>query len=286
MPELPEVETIVRSLRAPYNQKGVAEQALNARQGVVGRIISGSTVLWERTLAEPSLEEFLERIRSQPIRAVERRGKFIVLPLDEDTLLIHLRMSGDLRVENGSAPVQNHDRLLIDFTDGDRLVFNDTRKFGRVWLVKDIQSVVGGLGPEPFDDSFNGSVLYERLKNSSRAIKTLLLDQTMIAGIGNIYSDEALHRAGLHPLLPGRELDPSQSERLLFSIRETLAEGILRNGASFDWVYRGGDFQNHFRVYQRTGEPCLVCGTKIERQVINQRSSHYCPKCQPLIKRS
>jgi formamidopyrimidine-DNA glycosylase len=103
--------------------------------------------------------------------------------------------------------------------------------------------------------------------------------------VGNIYSDEALHRARLHPALPGKQVTIEQAQELLSAIRETLAEGIARNGASIDWVYRGGDFQNHFRVYQRTGEPCPVCGTKIERRIMNQRSSHFCPRCQPLVEK-
>jgi formamidopyrimidine-DNA glycosylase len=143
-------------------------------------------------------------------------------------------------------------------------------------------TVVGDLGPEPFDNGLTGNELYKRLHCSSRCFKTRLLDQTVIAGVGNIYSDEALHRARLHPALPGKQVTLEQAEDLLDAIRETLAEGIARNGASIDWVYRGGDFQNHFRVYQRTGEPCPVCGTKIERRIIGQRSSHFCPHCQPL----
>mgnify|MGYP002410481593 FL=1 len=206
-----------------------------------------------------------------------------MIKLTRGTLLIHLRMSGDIRIESASEPLQKHDRMLINFTDGIRLVFNDTRKFGRVWLVEDAQSVLGSLGPEPLDDTLTAQDLLERLCKSSRCIKTLLLDQTVIAGVGNIYSDEALHRAGLHPALPGRQITLRQTGKLLAAIRETLTEGIERNGASIDWVYRGGDFQNHFRVYQRTGEPCLVCGTAIERCIIGQRSTHYCPKCQPII---
>lgn len=284
MPELPEVETIVRSLRNPLDLPTTDGAAVYARPGIVGRHIRSVSLLWSRSLAEPGEAEFLQRLPGQTVKAVERRGKFILLRLGADTIMIHLRMSGDLRVEGDDMPVQKHDRLLIGFTDGMRLAFNDTRKFGRVWLVRDIQSVAGGLGPEPFDEQLTGLFLYEKLHRSSRPVKNLLLDQTLIAGIGNIYSDEALHRAGLHPATPGRTIRPDQADRLLTAIRETLEEGIRRNGASIDWVYRGGDFQNHFRVYQRTGQPCPVCGTKIERLVINQRSSHFCPKCQKMVK--
>jgi formamidopyrimidine-DNA glycosylase len=282
MPELPEVETIVRSLRHPPGIPQLREQTLETRPGILGRRIASAEVLWVRTVAAPDAEEFKRRIAGQVITAVERRGKFIVIRLTTDTLLIHLRMSGDIRVESAAEPVQKHDRLLLLFEDGARLVFNDTRKFGRAWLTADMQTVVADLGPEPFDDDLTGNELYERLHCSSRCVKTLLLDQSVIAGVGNIYSDETLHRARLHPALPGKQVTLEQAGELLAAIRETLTEGIARNGASIDWVYRGGDFQNHFRVYQRTGEPCPVCGTKIERRVIGQRSSHFCPLCQPL----
>lgn len=282
MPELPEVETIVRSLRNPVTLSSKQGEGMAERAGVVGRRITHAEVLWHKTVAQPAADQFDKQIRNQTIQSASRRGKFIQLKLDSFTLLIHLRMSGDLRVENANVQMNPHDRLLIYFDDGMRLAFNDTRKFGRVWLVKDPITVLGDLGPEPFDNSLTGQLLHQKLQSSSRKIKTLLLDQTVLAGIGNIYSDEALHRAGIHPETPANRIDVVQAGRLLEAIRETLAEGIERNGASIDWVYRGGDFQNHFRVYQRTGEPCLVCGTKIERRVVNQRSSHFCPICQPL----
>jgi formamidopyrimidine-DNA glycosylase len=170
--------------------------------------------------------------------------------------------------------------LWLNFNDGARLVFNDTRKFGRAWLVDDEKEVLGDLGPEPLDPTLSGADLHKSWVKSGRAIKTLLLDQALLAGVGNIYSDEALFLAGIHPLTPGNQLTVEKSEKLLSTIREVLMEGIKRNGASIDWVYRGGDFQNYFAVYQRTGEACKVCGTTIERLVIGQRSSHFCPVCQ------
>jgi len=135
MPELPEVETIVRSLRNPVSQPLIKGQGMNERPGVVGRTITTVEVFWQKSVAEPSVNEFKKRIKKQKIRTVSRRGKFILLGLDSDSLLIHLRMSGDLRVEYMDSPIQTHDRILLNFIDGTRLVFNDTRKFGRVWLV-------------------------------------------------------------------------------------------------------------------------------------------------------
>ncbi len=277
MPELPEVETIVRALRR------------GGRDGppIVGRTFATVEVLWSRTLAEPGIAELQARLPGQTIIGLGRRGKFAMLQLTQDTLLIHLRMSGDLRVEPAyterGEPIapQTHDRAVFTFTDGWRLAFNDTRKFGRMWLAADPQTVVGKLGPEPLDLSLTPSDFYNSLQLRHRQLKPLLLDQTFIAGLGNIYTDEALHLARLHPLRSSDSLDPEDAVRLLDAIRSVLALGIQTQGASIDWVYRGGGFQNNFRVYGRTGEPCPVCGTEIARITVGQRSTHFCPVCQP-----
>jgi len=272
MPELPEVETIRLALK----------NGGRGAESIVGRRVQESCLLWERTLAEPTPDEFQERILGQVVSDVDRRGKFLLMRLSADTLLIHLRMSGDLIVERQSQPAAAHHRLWLDL-DGDlRLAFNDTRKFGRVWLVADPTSVIGHLGPEPLHSDFTAKDFHERLHAHRRQLKPLLLDQTFIAGLGNIYTDEALHLAQLHPLVISNTLERSQSERLWSSIRQVLQEGIRRQGASIDWVYRGGDFQNYFRVYQRTGEPCSTCGEPIQRILVGQRGTHYCQVCQPL----
>jgi formamidopyrimidine-DNA glycosylase (fpg) len=280
MPELPEVETIVRSLQNPSEWAFAGSQTLRERPGVAQRRVTSVNVAWERTLATPDLATFSQKMSGAVIQSVTRRGKFVVMPLSDGVLLFHLRMSGDLRVEEQLAALLPHDRLWLNFEDGARLVFNDTRKFGRAWLVEEAKEVLGDLGPEPLDPQLSAADLLPRWQKSGRAIKTLLLDQTILAGVGNIYSDEALFLAGIHPLTPGTQMTPEKSEKLLEAIRAVLNEGIRRNGASIDWVYRGGDFQNYFSVYQRTGEPCKVCGTPIERLVIGQRSSHFCPVCQ------
>jgi formamidopyrimidine-DNA glycosylase len=280
MPELPEVETIVRSLRNPKEWSTGGSRTLREQPGVIGRQISGATLLWLRTLATPKPDEFIKQITGQVVQNVSRRGKFILITLNEWVLLFHLRMSGDLRVEDQGEPIQKHDRLIIDFTDHLRLVLNDARKFGRAWLVKDEKEVLAGLGPEPLDPTFTGVDLFKSWHRSSRAIKALLLDQGLLAGVGNIYSDEALFQAKIHPLTPGKSLTEENCDQLLRAVRTVLEEGIRRNGASIDWVYRGGDFQNHFKVYQRTGQACEICGSPIERLVIGQRSSHFCPVCQ------
>jgi formamidopyrimidine-DNA glycosylase len=264
LPELPEVETIVRSLRP----------------ALTGETIQSAAILWARTLAAPTIEELNARLPGQTIRSLGRRGKHILIHLERETLIIHLRMSGDLRVEAGHLPLLAHDRAVFNFASGQRLVFINPRKFGRVWLVSDPAEFLHKLGPEPLDDAFTPEVFYQRLMHHKRQIKPLLLDQHFLAGMGNIYTDEALHQARLHPLRLSNSLTRSDAERLLLAMRNVLQEGIRRNGSSIDWVYRGGSFQNDFQVYQRTGEPCAVCGTTIERILVGQRGTHFCPVCQ------
>jgi formamidopyrimidine-DNA glycosylase len=272
MPELPEVETIARALRP----------------ALVGAEILGAEVLWARTVAVPSARKFREQIRGQKILSVGRRAKFFNLQLSTlrepqgrpFNLLVHLRMSGDLFIKGENDPPEKHDRLRFMLSNGTTLVFNDTRKFGRAWLTDDPDSVIGHLGPEPLSDEFTSQWLYENLRKRHRQLKPLLLDQAFLAGLGNIYTDEALHVARLHPQVASDSVKQEQAERLHEAIRAVLEEGIRRNGASIDWVYRGGEFQNYFRVYDREGKPCLVCGTKIMRLVVGQRGTHVCPKCQ------
>jgi formamidopyrimidine-DNA glycosylase len=264
MPELPEVETFARTLRPV----------------LAGQVIAAAQVLWPRTLAEPTVDEFAPRISGQSILDTGRRGKYLLFRLSADTLIIHLRMSGDLQVQPAGSSAR-HDRLILALSGGSQLTFTDPRKFGRAWLVADPQSVLGTLGPEPLDDSFTAAHLYARLQATRRQLKPLLLDQTFLAGVGNIYADESLHAARLHPLTASQSVTDCQAEVLWRSLRAVLAEGIRRNGASIDWVYRGGDFQNQFQVYRRTGQPCYTCGTPVERMLVGQRGTHVCPACQP-----
>jgi formamidopyrimidine-DNA glycosylase len=272
MPELPEVETIARSLR-----EGRANQP-----SILGKRIAEVHLLWDRTLATPAPGEFKTRLVGQIIQDVGRRGKFLIIRLSSDqSLLFHLRMSGDLILSQNEGPPAPHDRIILHLDDNLRLAFNDTRKFGRAWLVSDPGSILGSLGPEPLDLSFTAEDLFTRLHAFHRQLKPLLMDQTFLAGLGNIYTDEALHMAGIHPLRSSDTLTISDASRLWESIRHVLQEGIRLSGASIDWVYRGGEFQNQFRVYKRTGEACPVCGTGIHKIFVGQRGTHYCPNCQP-----
>ncbi len=273
MPELPEVETITRALHC----------GKDGSCPIVGKKVARTHLNWKRTLANSTAGKLNKQLTGQIVQSVSRRGKFVVITFDQETLLIHLRMSGDLRVESADrSSIQKHDRLVIDFTDGDRLVFNDPRKFGRAWLTENPQEILGNLGTEPLDPRLTYPQFHQMLKKRKRQLKLLLLDQSFLAGLGNIYTDEALHLARLHPLKSSNTVTEAQSKELLKAIRTVLNEGIQRNGASIDWVYRGGDFQNHFRVYQRDGQPCLVCGATMERILVGQRGTHFCPVCQKL----
>jgi len=272
MPELPEIETI----------KNLLSTGGPDWPPLVGKTITSALVLWQRTLATPTPEQFSRQIVGQAIKSIERRGKFLSLVLSRDILLVHLRMSGDLQMEPIMRPIAPHHRLVLELDNDWRLALNDPRKFGRVWLTDQPDSILGKLGPEPLDDTFTPEAFYQRLHAHHRQLKPMLMDQSFLAGLGNIYTDEALHVAGLHPLTLSNLLTFKQAKCLWAAIRTVLLEGIRRNGASIDWVYRGGEFQNYFRVYQRTGETCSTCGTPIQRITVGQRGTHFCPTCQPL----
>lgn len=271
MPELPEVETIRQQL----------SNGSEAVPALLGKVIRRTEIFWERTIAEPSAAEFKSRILDQKIITILRRGKYLHFNLSQDALIAHLRMSGDIIVEPEGSDIAPHHRVVFEFHDGWRMAFNDSRKFGRLWLVEDPQTVFAKLGPEPLSKDFTAEEFNRRLLDHKRQLKPLLMDQTFIAGIGNIYADEALHLAHLHPLMRSDQLTIREGELLWSSIREVLEDGIRKNGASIDWVYRGGNFQNYFRVYQRTGDACMVCGSPIERIIVAQRATHFCPICQP-----
>jgi formamidopyrimidine-DNA glycosylase len=266
MPELPEVETIVRTLKPE----------------LVGNTILSADLRWARTLASPSPVQFKTLIAGQKIMDVSRRAKYLIIHLETYSFLVHLRMSGDLVIRAGKIKPEKHDRLLLHLSGQNYLAFNDTRKFGRVWLTDQPQTILGKLGPEPLEKNFTAQWLFQHLQSRKRYLKPLLLDQTFIAGLGNIYTDECLHLARLHPQAASNNVTQKQAEALHKAIRAVLKEGIRRNGATIDWVYRGGDYQNHFRVYNREGSPCFVCGAAIQKFTVGQRGTHICPNCQRL----
>ncbi len=274
MPELPEVETIARALR--HGGRGA--------RPIVGARVDSVWVFWPRSVAAPTLARFRQVWPGRRIQAIGRRGKYLRLDLDAGwTALVHLRMSGDLVVlEDPTASLPRYTRLGLLLNDGRRLVFTDVRKFGRWWLTQNPTAILARLGPEPLDPSFTPEQLARRLHGRRGYLKAVLLDQHVIAGIGNIYADEALHRAGLHPLRRAHTLSHAEIAALWQALRAVLQEGLQNNGTSIDWMYRGGGFQTALRVYGRSGQVCYTCGTRIERIRVAQRSTHFCPSCQPL----
>ncbi len=324
MPELPEVEYTARQLRAQ----------------IVGATIENGQVFWERIIGHPALVDFLAGVAEREIKAVRRRGKFLVLDLSGGSFLsIHRRMTGNLlllppgweidsslregdplawstrgptfreaqsdrqeRLEGQGAasgqastlsrlkPITENEtsycRMCFNFVDGRRLLFTDPRKFGRVelWSCEDEEVAFRGLGPEPLSDTFTPERLQSALAGRKSALKTVLLAQDVVAGLGNIYADEALYYASLHPLRRANSLTLDEVRLLHEGIVSVLTLGIEHGGTSFndyrDLFGEAGDNYNHVRVYQQDGKPCERCGTPIERIVLAQRSAHFCPTCQ------
>lgn len=280
MPELPEVETVVRLIRPR----------------LVGRTITGAHVAWVRTLGGLSTARFTRAVTGARVSAVWRRAKFAVMDLERDGamagfLVGHLRMTGRFHVEPPSYDPGPYRRVSLALDDGRSFHFLDVRKFGRLWFTHALEPLLGALGPEPLSDRFTPEWLLAGLRARRRLLKPLLLDQTFLAGLGNIYVDEALHASGLHPLRPSHTVDPEHARRLHAAIRATLANAIEREGSSFDTFYRTpegqpGQYQDEFRVYGRDGQPCFTCGSVITRLVVGQRGTHVCRKCQPPPRRA
>ena len=261
MPELPEVETTVRKLR----------------RRIRGRRIERFKATWPCQIS-PSIAGVRRAVIGRKIKRLSRRGKYIVFHLDDGTyLLVHLGMSGGLSVDEENAA---HVRAVWDLDDGGRLLFCDARKFGRIRAVKDLDEYLCKLGLEPLSRRFTVSALRQALASRSRQLKPLLMDQSVVCGLGNIYVDESLYRARLHPLMRADSLTPAQVKRLHRAIVETLRQAIRLSGTSFDWAYSGGRMQNKLFAYGRTGESCKRCGRKIRRILVGQRSTHFCPTCQ------
>ena len=274
MPELPEVETVARAVRPALE----------------GRRIVGVRVLWERSLGGLTRATFGARVRGTTVDTVLRRGKWIVVRLlgatgADPALLVHLRMSGRLHVEPEGSPLPRWTRVALRLDDGAELRFVDVRKFGRLLLVPDARARLADLGPEPLSAAFTAEWLTRALRGRRRRLKPLLLDQTFVAGLGNIYVDESLFGARLHPETPAHRVNATGARRLHGEIRSVLSGAVAREGSSFDDFYRTpdgrpGSYQHLFRVYGRDGKPCPECGAAIERLVVGQRGTHVCPRCQ------
>lgn len=277
VPELPEVETVRRSLA----------------EGLAGkRIVEVTRVAWERTIAEPAPALFRELLQDRAVEGVERRAKYLVIKLDRDeALVVHLRMTGRLTLERPEAEPDLHTHVVLRLSDGGQLFFRDTRKFGRIWLLdpEGLQLLDSRLGREPLDEALTAEEFRTLLRRRKGRLKPLLLDQKLVAGLGNIYVDEALWQAQLHPLRSVPSLSDEDVDHLYDAVRGVLGVAIERRGTSFS-DYRDawgepGNNQDFLNVYRRAGQPCPRCGTLIERVVVAQRGTHLCPHCQQLDER-
>lgn len=287
MPELPEVENLVRRLRAL----------------LIGRTLEEVTIYWKRTVARPAPEEFVRMLRGYSVQAIDRRAKYLVFTLvgaepapalgdrrlarsarsaSRGTplhfLLIHLKMSGKLSVVDRGAPLEKHDRVVFDLDNGQQLRFNDVRKFGKMWAVIDPEEVTGSIGPEPLAADFNLPKFRALVQSRSGVIKPLLLNQTFLAGVGNIYADEALWLARIHPLRKADSLSDAEIAALYRSIRQVLRRAIDKQGTDAGDGVIEGDYAP--RVYGREGKPCYRCHQPLHKIVVGQRGSHFCPQCQ------
>jgi len=276
VPELPEVETVARLIR-PH---------------LVGRRVKDASVTWPRTLGKVSTAGFRKGVTGTTIQRVWRRGKYIVIDLEPRRFLVgHLRMTGRMQVRAAGTDPSRHVKVSLDLDDGSVFEFIDVRKFGRLVLADNPEDVFPSLGPEPLSDAFTAEWFRAALKQRQRALKPLLLDQSFVAGLGNIYVDESLHAAKLHPLRRSNQLKRPAAVALHAAIRRILAEAIEREGSSFDTFYRTpegqpGAYQEQFAVYGRTGKPCPRCGTTIRRLVVGQRGTHVCARCQRAPRRT
>jgi len=269
MPELPEVETVKNEIK-PH---------------LVGRCIKEVVIFWEKVVREPSVRDFVSRLTGRKIRDVNRRGKYLLVGLNHtDNLVIHMKMTGSLLLCASAAEMPLYTRAILRLDDGNSVYFRDPRKFGRMWLVEDTGSVTRGLGPEALGSELTPEVFAALLAKRKAPLKALLCDQTLIAGVGNLYADESLFLAKLHPLRTGSSLTPEESTRLYHAVREVLLAGIKNKGASIVNYYRPdgskGTAHTEFRVARRKGGDCFVCGTPIERMVVRGRGTYFCPECQ------
>lgn len=276
MPELPEVETVRRDLEAR----------------IVGRRIVACEVSPDapRLVQLLTPAEFCRQLKGRSVAGLRRRGKYLIVDLDDGRAwVMHRRMSGNVLYRRPKDPPDDYVRATFDLDDGHQLRWADLRKFGTMWLVEDATMVMEALGPEPLDAAFTPAVLRERAGRRAAPIKSVLLDQSVVAGLGNLYSDEALHYARIHPLRPANRLKPDDWVRLHAGILEALRMGIEARGSSLGTTLRDhvniegdpGRNQETVQAYGREGEPCYRCGTLMRRIKVGGRSSVYCPKCQP-----
>ena len=271
MPELPEVETIVSQLRD---------------HGVEGKEILSVEINWAPTIEPYSVAQFSKAVKGTTINQVSRVGKWMIFSLSSgQTLMVHLRMAGSFAVEQGS-----HDRIVVKLSDGITLYYRDTRKFGRWKLVDDPQVILNKLGPDALTRQFTQKYFYEAMKKRHRMIKPLILDQGIVAGLGNIYADEALWESKIHPKRLSDSLSDNELTSLYLAIKQVLKVGIKNRGTSLGdgkTNYRqvdgdSGENRGEVKAYGKSGKPCFRCKRMLEKIVVSQRGTTFCPACQSI----
>lgn len=270
MPELPEVETTLRGI-APHLQD----------QTVSDVVIRNARLRWPIPNDLPAL------LRGHTVRSLQRRAKYLLIAFEHGTLVLHLGMSGSLRILPHGTPPEKHDHFDLIMRNGELMRLRDPRRFGAVlWHTGDAlqHTLLAHLGPEPLSSTFDATHLYRAMRTRSAALKLVIMDSSVVVGVGNIYANEALFRAGIKPQLPANKLSKARSETLVHSIQGVLREAIEKGGSSLrDFIHSDGSsgyFQQHYFVYGRKDEMCKQCGTPIKHIKQGQRASFYCPHCQ------
>ena len=276
MPEGPEVARTVRFLNGKLD----------------GLEIEKASVSWPKTIANMSVEEFDEKMEHQTIETISRYGKYLIFHLSHGIWICHLRMEGRFSIVDQlpeEPKERKHIHAVFKLSNPQLLCYRDTRKFGRMWFYDPVDNVhdleaLRDLGPDAFSDEFSGTYLHEKLAKRKTAIKTLLLNQQIVAGIGNIYADEILFQAGVHPLRPGQSLSMEECEKIANAAHEILKAALDKGGTTIR-SFEGSDghpgsFQNQLKVHRKENKPCPNCEQPIEKILVNNRSTYLCPKCQ------
>lgn len=274
MPELPEVENVRRTLL----------------QLIKGKTIELVEVRWPKIIKQPEQEQFTDALAGQTIEGIDRKGKFLIFLLNDYSLVSHLRMEGHYSLQNQKEPMDKHVHVIFRFTDGTEMRYRDVRKFGTMHLFSKGSEQealpLSKLGPEPFSDLFTSEYLQNKLSGTERLIKAVLLDQTIVAGLGNIYVDEVLFRAGIHPNRKANSLTAGEMQNLRREAVATLEESVKAGGSSVNTYMNSmgieGSYQDRLLVYGRKGIPCPTCGTVVEKTKTAGRGTHFCPACQLL----
>lgn len=275
MPELPEVETVIRALK----------------KSIVGKQIKSVIILCPKIVEYPDINKFKKFLNNEKITSISRRGKYLIFHLDHWDLISHLRMEGNYEYFNEAGNISKHTHLIFIFSDNSELQYCDTRKFGRMVLLEKNRGLsyrgISKLGPEPLSDEFNLFDFKTAISNSKRAIKPLLLEQRIVAGLGNIYVDEVLWKAKIHPQKRANTLSKKEIVILRLSIINILSSAVKVGGTTirsyFNNFSEAGGYQNFLKVYGKKGCPCSRCGTIISKIKVEKRGTHFCPYCQRLI---